>query len=122
MFPFDKNGGVLHLAPSVAERVSFLALDTGPSGELVLPVTARNNQLMAARRVTLLPGGWVRALVGRETAGEQIMADVLFAPGEVLAVHNEWAEKEGPGSSDNGSREPADQRIREWEESWAESR
>jgi hypothetical protein len=116
MFPYDETGGMLHLSPSAAERVAFLALDTGPLGEPV-PGAGRDPRLFPASRIRLLDDGWVRAFTGRSIGSERVAADVLFAPGEVVAIHNEWPESEGPGESGT----PADQRRARFDQSWRTS-
>jgi hypothetical protein len=117
MFPFDKHGGVLHLDPTAAERVAYLVVDTNATGEpLAAPV--RDPRLFPASRVALLPDGWVRALAARDVAGERVLADVLFAPGEVIAIHYEWVAEHGPGATEDGQSETAEERMQSWEASF----
>jgi hypothetical protein len=116
MFPYDETGGMLHLSPSAAERVAFLAMDTGALGE-PLAGAGRDPRLFPAERVRLLDEGWVRAFTVRSVGSERVVADVLFAPGEVVAIHSEWAESEGPGGA-AASAIPIDHRRQRHEESW----
>jgi hypothetical protein len=115
MFPFDQHGGILHLSPTAAERVAFLVVDTGPLGE---PVEggSRDTRMFPVSRARLLDDGWIRAVAERRIGTDQVVADVLFAPGEVIAVHNEWAASDGPGGSQ--ASESAEQRRQSWEQSW----
>ena len=120
MFPFNRYGGMLHLRPVVAEGVAYLVLDTGALGE-PLGARSRDPRVFPARRISVLPSGWVRAHVSRDVGGEQVLADVLFAPGEVLAIHHEWVATEGPGA-EAAPTETADERTRTWEASWQDDK
>jgi hypothetical protein len=116
MLPFDRYGGMLHLRPVVAQGVAYLVLDTGLARE-PREARSRDPRLFPARRVSVLPSGWVRAHVSRDVGGEQVLADVLFAPGDVLVIHHEWVAKEGPGA-EAAPNETAEQRTEGWEASW----
>lgn len=74
---------------------------------------------LSAHRVALLPGGWVRAYTGYDVRDDtRYMVDVLFAPGEVIAIQSTWDSERGPGERNGLPQRSKDERWKLWLDSW----
>lgn len=76
---------------------------------------------LRAYKVAVLSGGWVRAYTGYDVNDNtRYMVDVLFAPGEVIAIESTWDPERGPGARDGLPQIPKKEREQAWKDSWPE--
>ncbi|WP_151901853.1 hypothetical protein [Tsukamurella tyrosinosolvens] len=117
-YPFSEEGARIFLGEEAAKRLARFQPTQTDRGVDHPVVNDEPVYELEARRVALLDGGWVRAAVvfdDKSGGGRQpfFVADVVLAPGEVVAIVHGWFAHSAPGYGRDH-----DDRKRKWDESW----
>lgn len=101
LFPYTSEGGRIHLTDAATKRFkgTFLAakprIFDAPIPKKNKPYP-RDESVIEAYRLVVLPNGWVRALIAGERDNHADERDLLLPPESVLLIETGWKYDQGP--------------------------
>lgn len=101
LFPYTSEGGRIHLTDAATKRFKGSYLSAKPR-ILDAPMPKKNKPyprdetVIEAYRLVVLPNGWVRALIAGERDDYADERDLLLPPESVLLIETGWKYDKGP--------------------------